>query len=325
MGRFESSRPSNLLIKKTLKIFSGKTHPRLAEKICRALKIEPGRVFLKRFSDGEIRVKIEENVRGADVFVIQPTQPPAENLLELLLMLDALKRSSADRITAVIPYYGYARQDRKDEPRVPISAKLIANLLVVAGANRILTMDLHAEQIQGFFDVPVDHLYSTPVLVQYFRKKSLKDLVVVSPDPGRVNRARAFAKRLGNVPIAVIDKRRPAPNEAEVINVVGEVGSKTALIFDDMIDTGKSIIGAGKALIERQATQVFACATHPVFSGDAVNRLLASPITRVVVTDTIPLDTSKLNDKIEILSISGLLAEAIRRIHNGQSVSSLFI
>jgi ribose-phosphate pyrophosphokinase len=312
-------------MKNTLKVFSGSANPALAEKICRALKTVGGKVALKRFRDGEIRVKIEENVRGADVFVIQPTHPPAENLMELLLMLDALKRASADRITAVIPYYGYARQDRKDEPRVPLSAKLIANLIVVAGADRILTMDLHAEQIQGFFDVPVDHLYSTPVLVQYFKKQQLKNLVVVSPDPGRVNRARAFAKRLGNVPIAIIDKRRPAPNVAEVVNVVGEVGHRTALIFDDMIDTGGSIIGAGKALIDRHATRVYACATHPVFSGGAEQKLFASPIAKVVVTDTIPLDRSKLNKKIEVLSIAGLLGEAIRRIHYGQSVSSLFI
>ncbi len=310
---------------KTFKVFSGSAHPRLAENICRNLKVTPGKVSLKRFRDGEIRVKIEENVRGADVFVIQPTHPPAENLLELLLMFDALKRASADRITAVIPYYGYARQDRKDEPRVPISAKLIADLLVVAGANRILTMDLHAEQIQGYFNVPVDHLYSTPVLVQYFKRKLPKNLVVVSPDPGRVNRARAFAKRLGNVPIAIIDKRRPAPNVAEIVNVVGEVRNRTALIFDDMIDTGGSIIGAAQALIARQATRVFACATHPVLSGNAADKLLASPITKVVVTDTIPLDRSRLNEKIEVLTIAGLLADAIRRIHYGQSVSSLFI
>jgi len=310
-------------MKNTLKVFSGSANPALAEKICKSLKTTPGRVSLKRFRDGEIRVKIEENVRGADVFVIQPTHPPAENLLELLLMLDALKRASADRITAVIPYYGYARQDRKDEPRVPLSAKLIANLIVVAGADRILTMDLHAEQIQGFFDVPVDHLYSTPVLVQYFKRQPLKNLVVVSPDPGRVNRARAFAKRLGNVPIAIIDKRRPAPNVAEVVNVVGEVNRRTALIFDDMIDTGGSIIGAGNALLARKATRVFA--THPVFSANAVERLTESPIAKVVVTDTIPWDRAKLTRKIEVLSIAGLLAEAIRRIHYGQSVSSLFI
>jgi ribose-phosphate pyrophosphokinase len=283
-------------------------------------------VSIQDFADGEIKIKIQENVRGIDVFVVQPTHPPAENLLELLLMIDALKRASAERITAVIPYYGYARQDRKDEPRVPISAKLIADLIVTAGTSRVLTVDLHAEQIQGFFNIPVDHLYATPVLVDYFSKSDLSNLSVVAPDTGRANRARGFAKRLGdNIPIAVIDKRRPSPNEAEVVTVIGDVADKDVLIFDDIIDTGNTLIAAAKALKSQGAKKIIACATHPVFSKNTVSKLEASTITEVTVTDTILLAREKQSKKVTILSVAALLAEAISRIHQGESVSSLFI
>lgn len=310
-----------------LKVFSGRANLPLAQKIVTHLGIKLGNAKIRNFADGEIRIKIEENVRGVDVFVIQPTHPPAENILELLLMIDALKRASADRITAVIPYYGYARQDRKDEPRVPISAKLIADLIVTAGADRVLTMDLHAEQIQGYFNVPVDHLYSTPILIDYFKQdeESLRELVVTS-DVGRANRARGFAKRLGDeIPIAVVDKRRPEPNQAEVVNIIGEVEGKVTLIFDDIIDTGGTILKATEALLRCKARKVMVCATHPVFSSDCVAKIAISKIDKVVVTDTIDLPATKKNDKIEVLSVSPLLAEAIARIHKGQSVSSLFV
>ncbi len=309
-----------------LKVFSGRANRQLAEKICGHLQMPLGKIKIENFADHEIKINIEENVRGVDVFVVQSTNPPADNLLELLLMLDAMRRSSADRITAVIPYYGYARQDRKDQPRVPISAKLIANLLVTSGASRILTIDLHAEQIQGFFDIPVDHLYATPVLVEYFSKYNLSNLVVVAPDTGRANRARGFAKRLNdNVPIAVIDKRRPESNQAEVISVVGDVKDKDILIFDDIIDTGNTLIAAANALRERGAKKIIACATHAVFSKNCVEKLEASVISEVTITDTIELALEKKSKKITELSVSALLAEAIKRIHKGESVSSLFI
>jgi ribose-phosphate pyrophosphokinase len=309
-----------------IKVFSGRANITLAQKICDKLGIELGKASIQDFADGEIKIKIEENVRGIDVFVVQPTLPPAENLLELLLMIDALKRASAERITAVIPYYGYARQDRKDEPRVPISAKLIADLIVTAGALRVLAVDLHAEQIQGFFNIPVDHLYATPVLVDYFSKSDLSNLSVVAPDTGRANRARGFAKRLGdNIPIAVIDKRRPGPNEAEVVTVIGDINGKDVLIFDDIIDTGNTLIAAAKALKSQGAKKIIACATHPVFSKNSVSKLEASTITEVTVTDTILLAPAKQSKKITVLSVAGLLAEAISRIHKGESVSSLFI
>jgi ribose-phosphate pyrophosphokinase len=308
------------------KVFTGRANPKLAEKICQQLNLELGKIKIQDFADHEIKVNVEENVRGVDVFVVQPTHPPAENLLELLLMIDAMKRSSADRITAVIPYYGYARQDRKDQPRVPISAKLIANLIVTSGASRVLTVDLHAEQIQGFFDIPVDHLYATPVLIDYFSKTDLADLVVVAPDTGRANRARGFAKRLGdNIPIAVIDKRRPEQDQAEVISVIGDVEGKDILIFDDIVDTGNTLIAAANALKERGAQKIIACATHAVFSKNCVAKLDASVIGEVTVTDTIQLSKEKQSKKITQLSVASLLAEAISRIHQGESVSSLFI
>jgi len=309
-----------------LKVFSGRSNLPLAQRICRQLDMVPGAAEVREFADGEIRINISESVRGSDAFVVQATHPPAENLLELLLMLDALKRASAERVTAVIPYFGYARQDRKDEPRVPLSAKLIANLMVRAGADRILAVELHAEQIQGFFDIPVDHLYSTPIFIDCFARIDKQNLVVVAPDAGRANRARGFARRLGtDIPIAIVDKRRASPNKAEVANVVGEVAGLDALIYDDMIDTGGTLVGAAEALIGQGARSVVAVATHGVLSAPCVERIAASHLSRVVITDTIDLKPEHKNDKIEVLSVAPLLAEAILRIHRGDSVSSLFV
>ncbi|OYD13875.1 phosphoribosylpyrophosphate synthetase [candidate division WOR-3 bacterium JGI_Cruoil_03_51_56] len=309
-----------------LKVFTGRANQPLAQKISRHLELPLGDADMTNFADGEIRIKINENVRGSDVFVIQSTQPPADNLLELLLIIDALKRASAERVTAVIPYYGYARQDRKAEPRVPVSAKLVANLLVRSGADRILTMELHAEQIQGFFDIPVDHLYSTPIFIEHFPKGKTQNLVVVAPDPGRANRARGFARRLGsNIPIAIVDKRRPAPNQAEAVNVVGEVTGLDALIFDDMIDTASTLVAAASVLAKQGAKSISAVATHGILSGPAVNRIASSEIKEVIITDTINLAPKRKNEKIKVLSVSPLLAEAILRIHRGESVSSLFV
>ncbi len=310
-----------------LKIFSGNANPELAEKICAYLAIPLGRANVRTFSDGEIFVEIQENVRGADVFVIQPTCPPVnDHLMELLIMIDALRRASARRITAVIPYYGYARQDRKVIPRTPITAKLVANLITVAGARRVLTIDLHAGQIQGFFDIPVDHLYAAPVLITYLKEEFRdKEIVMVSPDAGGVERARAYAKRL-NAGLAIIDKRRLRPNESEVMHVVGDVKGKVAIILDDMIDTAGTICKAADALYERGAKEVHGMATHPVLSGPAIERLKKSPMKSVVVTDTIPLrEEAKKLKKIKVLSVAELLGEAIRRIHNDDSVSSLFV
>ncbi len=308
-----------------LKIFAGTSVRGLAQEIAEHLNIPLGDALIKRFSDGEIRVKLNENVRGRDVFFIQSTFPPSDYLFELLIMIDAAKRASAGRITAVIPYYGYARQDKKDEPRVPISAKLIANLISVAGANRILTIDLHAEQIQGFFDIPVDHLYASPVIIDYLLKKNLdtNNVVIVSPDPGRVKRARALAKRLSNVPIAIIDKRRPEPNKSEVINVIGDVGGKVAIINDDIVDTGGTLVGAAESILKEGAREVYSTITHPVLSGNAIERISASLIKEMIVTNTIPLGDEK-TEKFTVLSVGPLLAEAIKRIHNNESVSSLF-
>lgn len=307
-----------------LKIFSGNANRPLAEEIASYLKVPLGEARLGRFSDGEISFQILENVRGADVFVVQSTCPPVDsNLMELLIMLDAFRRASAWRITAVIPYFGYARQDRKDKPRVPISAKLVADLLTTAGANRILAMDLHAGQIQGFFDIPVDHLFAAPVLVDYFRKRAIPQLVVVSPDAGGVERARAYAKRL-NADLAIIDKRREQANVAEVLHVIGEVAGRNALIVDDMIDTAGTLREVAHVLITHGVREVFACCTHPVLSGPALERIRESPITEVVVTNTIPLQSHDV-DKIKVLSVAPLLGEAIRSIHEETSVSRLFI
>jgi ribose-phosphate pyrophosphokinase len=309
-----------------LKIFSGNAHPGLAGEICRYLGLELGGLRLTTFSDGESYCQILDNVRGGDVFVIQPTCTPAnQNIMELLLMLDAFKRSSADRVTAVIPYYGYARQDRKDKPRVPISSKLVADLLSRAGADRVLTMDLHAPTIQGFFDIPVDHLYAAPVLIDYMAAQNLENLVIVSPDAGGVERARAYAKRLGG-DLAIIDKRRSGPNVAEVMHLIGDVRGKTAVIVDDIVDTAGTLTGGVKTLRENGAARVLACFTHGVLSGPAAKRLKDSEIEQIVVTDTIPLsEEMRRSGKVLSLSVAPLLGEAIRRIHDNASVSSLFV
>ena len=308
-----------------LKVFAGNANPALAKEICRALDLEQSQAMVKLFSDGEIYLQLQENVRGEDVFVIQPTCTPVDrNLMELLLMIDALKRSSAQRITAVLPYSGYARQDRKDKPRVPISARLVAALLETAGANRVLTLDLHAAQIQGFFDIPVDHLFAMPVMIEYFRSQ-IPDLTVVSPDAGGVERARAFAKRLG-APLAIIDKRREEANVAEVMNVVGEVSGRNCLLVDDLIDTAGTLVKGAEALLEKGAASVSACATHAVLSGPAVKRIEESELTEVVVTNSIPLsEAARKSSRIKSLSIAKLMADAIRSIHEETSVSTLFV
>jgi len=309
-----------------MKVFAGRANRPLAEKICRRLGCGLGEMEIDQFADGEIKPHILENVRGVDVFIVQSTEPPAENLLELLMIIDAMKRASAERITAVIPYYGFARQDRKDEPRVPITAKLIADLLTTAGANRALAVELHAEQIQGYFNIPVDHLYSAPVMIEYFRRRQIPDLVVVAPDVGRVRRARAFASRLGkNIPLAIVDKRRIGKNQTKAVNVIGDVEGKTALLYDDMIDTGGTILDAVNALKKKGVARVMVTATHGVLSNDAAGKLYRSVIERVVLTDTIHLAPEKLNAKTKMLTVSGLLAKAISRIHRAQSVSSLFV
>ncbi len=308
-----------------LKVFSGNANKKLSQEIADQLGLDLGRSVVKKFSDGEVYVDIEESVRGVEVYVIQPTCTPTnDNLMELLVMLDAFKRASAASITAVIPYYGYARQDRKVAPRTPITAKLVADLIEVGGATRLVCVDLHAGQIQGFFDIPVDNLYATPVLIEYIKKIHTVDSVVVSPDAGGVERARAFARRLG-ASLAIIDKRREAANVSEVMNIIGEVEGKTAILLDDIVDTAGTLSHAAIALKERGAKAVYACCTHAVLSGPAIERLNASPIDELVVTNTIPEIAPGLTDKIKVLSIAPLLSEAIRRIHFGESVSSLFV
>jgi ribose-phosphate pyrophosphokinase len=308
------------------KVFSGNANPALAAEICYELGCQLAAVNVKQFSDGEVHLQIQENVRGADVFVVQPTCRPVDrHLMELLLMMDALKRASAERITAVLPYYGYARQDRKDRPRMPISARLVASLLERAGANRILALDLHAAQIQGFFDVPVDHLFAAPVMVDYFESMRGENLTVVSPDAGGVERARAFAKRMDS-PLAIIDKRRTDVNVAEVMHIIGDVSGQHCLIVDDLIDTGGTLVKATEALLEQGARSVRACATHAVLSGPAVDRIESSEITEVVVTNSIPLCGQADNcDRIKQLSVAPLLAKAIQSIHEDGSVSTLFV
>jgi ribose-phosphate pyrophosphokinase len=319
-------KPIRAMTHDRIKIFTGNANPALTREICASLGLELAQASLKQFSDGETYLQILENVRGADVFVVQPTCRPVDtSLMELLLMMQALKLASAERITAVLPYYGYARQDRKDKPRVPISAKLVASLLESAGADRVLALDLHAAQIQGFFDIPVDHLFASPVLVEYFRALDIPDLTVVSPDPGGVERARAFAKRL-NCPLAIIDKRRPEANVAEVMNVVGDVEGCHCLIVDDLIDTGGTLVKSTEALLDKGASGVSACATHAVLSGPAVERIDESPLEEVVFSNSIPLSPeARQSKKIKSLSIAKLLAEAIRSIHEETSVSVLFI
>ncbi len=308
-----------------LRIFSGNANRALSEEICAYLKVPLGNAQVKRFSDGEVYIQILENVRGADVFVVQPTcQPVDTNLLELLLIIDAMKRSSAERITAVIPYYGYARQDRKDKPRVPISAKLVADLLTTAGANRTLTLDLHAPQIQGFFNCPVDHLFASPVLVDYFKRLDLPDLTVVSPDAGGVERSRFYAKKM-SAPLAIMDKRREDVNVAEVMHVIGDVRDRTALITDDIIDTAGTLVKAAEALLDNGARRVYAGATHAVLSGPAVDRICKSPIEQVVVTNSIPLKPeAQACGRIKVLSIAELLGKAIHSIHLETSISELY-
>ena len=308
-----------------LAVFSGNAHPELAQGICKYLKVKLSDALVARFSEGEIRVKINENVRGKDVFVVQPTSPPPnDNLMELLIMIDALKRASSQRITAVIPFFGYARQDRKDQPRVPITAKLVANLLTTAGANRILTMDLHAGQIQGFFDIPVDHLLAVGVFTDYFSRMELKDSVAVSPDVGGIKMARAYAKRF-SAGLAIIDKRRTSPEETEVMHILGEVKDKNAVIVDDLIATGSSLFEAVQTLKEAKAKGIWAAITHGVLSGQAIEKLdKCKDLKELVITDSIPADDHKKHPRLKVLSVAGLLGEAIKRIHYEESVSSLF-
>lgn len=307
-----------------LKIFTGNANPKLAEEISAYLKVPLGAAKVGRFSDGEISIAIDESVRGADVFVIQPTcNPVNENLMELLILIDALRRASAWRITAVVPYYGYARQERKARARDPISAKLVANLITAAGADRVLTMDLHAGAIQGFFDIPVDHLTAVPILADYFNALRLSELVVVSPDVGGVARARNFAERLG-AEIAIIDKRRPAPNVAEIMDIIGDVEGKTVIMIDDLVDTAGTICLGAEALREHGAREIYACCTHPVLSGPAVERLKEAYLEEIVVCNTIPVPPEKDIPKLRHLSVAPLLGEAIMRIHRDESVSTLF-
>ncbi len=321
-----AAKPVKAMRFEQMKVFTGNANPALAGKICAALGINVGAAAVRPFSDGEIYLQIEENVRGADVFVVQPTCTPVDrHLMELLLMIDALKRASAERITAVLPYYGYARQDRKDKPRMPISARLIANLIQRAGADRVLGLDLHAAQIQGFFDVPVDHLFAAPVMVEFFETQGRRDITVVSPDAGGVERARAFAKHL-NAPLAIIDKRRTEVNVAEVMHIIGDVEGRHCLIVDDLIDTAGTLVKAAEALTAQGTLSVTACATHAVLSGPAVERISSSDIQQVVVTNSIPLrDDAMKCSKIKVLSVAPLLARAIQSIHEDGSVSTLFI
>lgn len=310
--------------KNDLLIFSGNANPELANKICRNLKVPLGNAEVDRFNDGEIRTRIKEDVRGRDVFIVQPTcHPVNENMMELLVLIDAIRRSSARRITAVIPYYGYGRQDRKDRPRVPITAKLVANLITVAGANRVLTMDLHAGQIQGFFDIPLDNLFAVNVFMDYFEHRHLPNLVVVSPDVGGIKMARAYAKKF-KADLAVVDKRRINDKEAEVMNIMGEVKGKNVCLVDDLVATAGTLVEAVAALKNAGAKKVFAAATHPVLSGPAIERIEHSELEELIVTDTIPIPKDKRTSRIKVVSVAPLLAQAIDRIHNEESVSTLF-
>ena len=319
-------RPQRARIDDKFKIFCGTANEALCDEVCAFLGMTRGQALVTRFADGEAYVQIQENVRGADVFVMQPTCLPVDgNLMELLLMLDALKRASARRITAVIPYYGYARQDRKDKPRVPISSKLVADLLTTAGAHRALVIDPHTAQLQGFFNIPVDHLFASPVLVDYFKKLSLPNLTVVSPDAGGVERARFFAKKI-DAPLAIVDKRRVEMNVAEIMNVIGDVEGRTCLVIDDLIDTAGTLVKTAAALVEDGASAVYACCSHPVLSGPAIENISKSCIKEVIVTNTIPLnEDGKAEPKIKVLSIAGLIGRAIQSIHEETSVSKLFL
>jgi len=319
-------KPPRLRVDDKFKIFSGTANEALADEVCAFLGLTRGQAMLTRFSDGEAYVQIQENVRGADVFVMQPTcNPVDEHIMELLLMIDALKRASARRITAVIPYFGYARQDRKDKPRVPISSKLVADVLTTAGADRALVVDLHAPQLQGFFNIPVDHLFASPVLVDHFKKLNLPDLTVVSPDAGGVERARFFAKKMDSA-LAIVDKRRVEMNVAEVMHVIGDVAGRTCLVIDDLIDTAGTLVKTANALRENGAVAIYACASHAVLSGPAVANIAKSCLQEVVVTNTIPLNgEAKKEPKIKVLTIAGLIGRAIQSIHEETSVSKLFI
>ncbi len=319
------AKPATIRLSSELAILTGNANPALAKEICRALKVPLSNSFVGRFSEGEIRVKINENVRGKDTFVVQSTCPPTnDNLMELLIMIDALKRASARRITSVIPYFGYARQDRTDQPRVPITAKLVANLITIAGTDRVLTMDLHAGQIQGFFDIPLDHLYAIRVFEEYLTRKRLtKKSVVVSPDVGGIKMARAYAKRFG-AGLAIVDKRRTTPESTEVMHILGEIKGRECLLVDDLIATGSSIVEAAGALKRAGATAVYACVTHPILSGAALSHIGSSPLKELIVTNTIPLAPEKRHPKITVLSVASLLADAIQRIHYEHSISSLF-
>jgi ribose-phosphate pyrophosphokinase len=321
----ERKRARTLSEDRRFKIFAGSANRELAEEICRQIGVPLGDTKIQRFADGEIYFQLLENVRGVDVFIVQPTCFPVDtNLVELLIMIDALKRASAGRITVVVPYYGYARQDRKDRPRVAISSKLVADLLTTAGANRALFMDLHAAQIQGFFNIPVDHLFASPVLVGYFREKNLPNLTVVSPDAGGVERARFFATKMG-APMAIVDKRRTDINVTEVMNVIGDVRGRTCLIIDDIVDTAGTLVKTAHALLDEGATEIYACASHPVLSGPAIERIASSRLKELVVTNSIPLrEEARQLNKIKVLSIAGLLGAAIESIHMETSVSSLF-
>lgn len=306
------------------RIFAGNACRRLAQAICEKLKVPLGDVEVSRFEDGEVSVRFNENIRGSDVFIVQATNAPADHLMELLVMLDAAKRASARRVTAVMPYFGYARQDRKDQPRAPITAKLVANLITVAGADRALTMDLHSAQIQGFFDIPLDHLYSAPVLVDHFARMNLANLVVVAPDIGSVKMARAYAKRLG-ADLALVDKRRPKADSVEVMNIIGDVEGKNVVMFDDVVTTARTLCQAAKGLKARGALEIYAGVTHGVFCPGAFERIEESPIKQVVVTDTLHHEPGSLHEKIRELSVAGLLGEAVQRIHEERSLSTLFI
>ena len=309
---------------KNLRIFTGNANPELAQEIADYIGVKIGAAKVKQFSDGEISLIVDESVRGTDTYVIQSTCTPVnDNLMELLIIVDALRRASARRVTAVIPYYGYARQDRKSRGREPITAKLVANMITQAGARRVLAMDLHAAQIQGFFDIPLDNMYGLPILADYYKKKDTSNMVVVSPDMGGVARARNLAEHIG-VPLAIIDKRRPRPNVAEVMNLIGDIEGKDVIMCDDMIDTAGTITGGAEALIKRGAKSVSACCTHPVLSGPAIERIANSPIDELVTTNTIPLPEEKRIDKIKVLSVAPVIGEAILRIHQDRSVSELF-
>ena len=306
------------------RIFAGSASRQLAVAICERLKVPVGDIEVSRFEDGEVSVRFNENIRGSDVFIVQSTNAPADHLMELLVMLDAAKRASARRVTAVMPYFGYARQDRKDQPRAPITAKLVANVITVAGADRALTMDLHSAQIQGFFDIPLDHLYSAPVLIEHFQALNIPNLVVVAPDIGSVKMARAYAKRL-NADLALVDKRRPKADSVEVMNIIGDVEGKNAVMFDDVVTTARTLCQAAKAIRARGALDIFAGVTHGVFCPGSLERIAESPITEVVVTDTVQHEAGTLSKQVRVLSVAGLLGEAVQRIHEERSLSSLFV